>query len=79
MSLIACLRKLRTSPTLVIHFHGLFMSNRRSLGEYNQQSGPVHHGKFLSPQGEALGYFPQAFTHLVLISAAFNLDRMSGS
>jgi hypothetical protein len=49
------------------------------LGEYNQQSGPVHHGKFLSPQGEALGYFPQAFTHLVLISAAFNLDRMSGS
>jgi len=36
------------------------------LGLYAEQTGP---------HGEALGNFPQAFTHLSLISAAFNLDR----
>jgi GH15 family glucan-1,4-alpha-glucosidase len=40
------------------------------LGLYSEQVGP---------SGEALGNFPQAFTHLGLISAAFNLDRALGS
>jgi GH15 family glucan-1,4-alpha-glucosidase len=40
------------------------------LGLYAEQIGPA---------GAALGNFPQAFTHLSLISAAFNLDRALGS
>lgn len=39
------------------------------LGLYAEQTGH---------SGEALGNFPQAFTHLALISAAFNLDRALG-
>ena len=33
------------------------------------------YGEKLGPQAQHLGNFPQAFTHLALISAAFDLDR----
>ena len=39
------------------------------LGLYAEETGS---------HGEALGNFPQAFTHLALISSAFNLDRALG-
>lgn len=40
------------------------------LGLYAEETGP---------SGQALGNFPQAFTHLALISATYNLDRTLGS
>ncbi len=45
------------------------LSYANHLGLYAEQ---------LSPTGEQLGNFPQAFTHIGLISAAYNLDRYLG-
>jgi GH15 family glucan-1,4-alpha-glucosidase len=59
----------RTDPVRLTEARLLFeqmLGYGNHLGLYAEQTG-------LS--GEALGNFPQAFTHLALISATFNLDR----
>jgi GH15 family glucan-1,4-alpha-glucosidase len=59
----------RTDPARLDEARLLFeqmLGYANHLGLYAEQTGP---------SGEALGNFPQAFTHLALISAAFNLDR----
>jgi GH15 family glucan-1,4-alpha-glucosidase len=62
----------RTDPARLENARLLFeqmLGYANHLGLYAEQTGP---------SGEALGNFPQAFTHLALISAAFNLDRALG-
>ena len=51
------------------HLFELMLGYANHLGLYAEETGP---------RGEALGNFPQAFTHLALISAAYNLDRALG-
>lgn len=46
------------------------LSYANHLGLYGEETGA---------SGEALGNFPQAFTHLSLISAAWNLDKALGA
>jgi GH15 family glucan-1,4-alpha-glucosidase len=63
----------KTDPELLDEARLLFERMLRysnHLGLFSEQTGA---------QGEALGNFPQAFTHLALISAAFNLDRELGN
>jgi GH15 family glucan-1,4-alpha-glucosidase len=60
----------RTHPELLDEARLMFermMGYANHLGLYSEEIGP---------NGEALGNFPQAFTHLALISAAYNLDRV---
>jgi GH15 family glucan-1,4-alpha-glucosidase len=63
----------RTDPARLDDARLLFeqmLGYANHLGLYSEQTGN---------SGEALGNFPQAFTHLALISAAFNLDRALGA
>jgi GH15 family glucan-1,4-alpha-glucosidase len=63
----------RTDPARLEDARLLFeqvLGYANHLGLYAEQTGK---------SGEALGNFPQAFTHLALISAAFNLDRALGA
>ena len=62
----------RTDPSRLAAARLMFekmLGYANHLGLYAEETGP---------RGEALGNFPQAFTHLALISAAFNLDRALG-
>src|SRR5207244_7697200 len=62
----------RTDPARLDDARLLFeqmLGYANHVGLYAEQTGP---------SGEALGNFPQAFTHLALISAAFTLDRTLG-
>jgi GH15 family glucan-1,4-alpha-glucosidase len=62
----------RTDPARLDDARLLFeqvLGYANHLGLYSEQTGA---------SGEALGNFPQAFTHIALISAAFNLDRALG-
>ena len=59
----------RTDPERLEKAHTMFekmLGYSTHLGLFSEET---------SPRGEALGNFPQAFSHLGLISAAFNLDR----
>ena len=59
------------------HVHSERLTTARLM--FEKMLGYVNHlGLFAEetgPRGEALGNMPQAFTHLSLISAAYNLDR----
>jgi GH15 family glucan-1,4-alpha-glucosidase len=62
---VECLSRLGDLPKARFFFEKM-LGYANHLGLYGEQLGP---------QAEHLGNFPQAFTHLALISAAYDLDR----
>ena len=77
------------NPTMLVHTEALSgpLAHKneyifRIQSRFEQMLGYSNHLGLYSEQtggsGEALGNFPQAFTHLALISAAFNLNRTLG-
>jgi len=69
----ALTRASQSDPKKLDHARIIFermLGYANHLGLYSEQTGS---------QGQALGNFPQAFTHLALISSAFNLDRVLGN
>lgn len=66
--LVECLTRAGRLDEARLHFEKM-LGFANHLGLYSEEIG---HG------GELLGNFPQAFTHLGLISAAYNLDKALG-
>jgi GH15 family glucan-1,4-alpha-glucosidase len=62
---VECLSRLGDPQQARFYFEKL-LGYANHLGLYSEELGP---------SGEHLGNFPQAFTHLALISAAYSLDR----
>jgi GH15 family glucan-1,4-alpha-glucosidase len=67
--LVECLTRAERLEEARLALEKMF-SYANHLGLYAEEIGP---------SGEALGNFPQAFTHLSLISAAIHLDRALGT
>jgi len=66
--LVECLTRAGRLPEARLMFEKI-LSYANHLGLYSEEIGA---------RGEMLGNYPQAFTHLSLISAAYNLDRTLG-
>jgi GH15 family glucan-1,4-alpha-glucosidase len=62
---VECLSRAGDLPQARLYFEKL-LGYANHVGLYAEELGP---------RGEHLGNFPQAFTHLALISAAYDLDR----
>lgn len=62
---VECLSRMGDLPKARFYFEKM-LGYANHLGLYSEELGP---------SGEHLGNFPQAFTHIALVSAAYDLDR----